>query len=624
MGSRQVASPQQRTHREQPFKVSSAGNAEDFCLDDEDAAMMEALSESELVRDNHETIVRGCRRSPLTERSGNPQTTFRDSAPCEKTQTSVKVRDVDVTSSLLQHPWSGEVKSGMKNTFRLRGFRHHQLDAINATLGGKDVFVLMPTGGGKSLCYQLPSIIKSGRTRGVTVVISPLLSLMHDQINHLRNLGIQALELSGSSNTDERRFVFNALRDPGVEDLVQMLYITPEMISKSSALITALTGLHQRRRLARIVIDEAHCVSQWGHDFRPDYKSLGEVRTQYDGVPVMALTATATENVRIDVMHNLNIVEAEVFTQSFNRPNLTYEVRQKFKDSEALQEIADLISCSHPGQCGIIFCFSRKDCERVAKALSEKFDIKSDFYHAGMGADEKHRIQKRWQTGRTQVIVATIAFGMGIDKPDVRFVIHHTVPKSLEGYYQETGRAGRDGIRACCYLYYGYGDVIKVRNLIDKSDGNSEQKERQRQMLQKVVQYCENKSDCRRVQVLAYFSETFQKENCQGACDNCNSAYSFEMQDFTDLASSAVRLLKSIEERDVKVTLPRCMDVFRGAKYKKLTEDDQGCFQEYGTGADLDRTTLERLFNRLILEDAFAEKNIKNRRGFPIQYLEVS
>src|SRR2546423_10918888 len=393
------------------------------------------------------------------------------------------------------------------------------------------------------------------------------------------------------------------------------------MLSKSQALEKTFQHLYERGKLARIVIDEAHCVSQWGHDFRPDYKALGDVRKQYPGVPVMALTATATENVKVDVIHNLGMNGCDVFSQSFNRPNLTYEVRPKSGKKEVLDSIADTIKTLYKGQSGIIYCLSRAQCEKIAEKLQKEYGIKAKHYHAGMEAQDKLDVQKKWQAGEYDVIVATIAFGMGIDKPDVRFVIHHTIPKSLEGYYQETGRAGRDGKRSGCYLYYGYGDTASLKRMINDGEGSWEQKERQKQMLRSVVQFCENRSDCRRVQVLAYFNEHFNRENCDNGCDNCKSGSTFEMQDLTEHAKAAVRLVRRLSKD--KVTLLHCADVYRGSKSKKIIDARHDELEEFGLGSDLERGVVERLFYRLISEDALAEFNSVNKAGFASQYIKL-
>ncbi len=587
--------------------------AEDFDNEGDDDDLFDAAEEFEQVLPISSPSPQrpGTVRSVLQETSGNVRG---KALPPRGSPISTKQLQ-------MQYPWSKAVKTALKDRFHLHGFRHNQLEAINATLGAKDTFVLMPTGGGKSLCYQLPAVVQSGRTRGVTVVISPLLSLMQDQVQALQKKGVQACLINGEVTSDHRKFVYQALKGPEVEKYIQILYITPEMINKSGALTDILQNLHRRSRLARIVIDEAHCVSQWGHDFRPDYKALGDVRRQFPGVPVIALTATATENVKVDVIHNLGMEGCEVFTQSFNRPNLTYEVRVKGRAKDTLDDIAKTINTLHKGQSGIVYCMSRKTCEKIAEQLSKEYGIRAKFYHAGMDVQDKIEVQKRWQAGDCSVMVATIAFGMGIDKPDVRFVIHHTIPKSLEGYYQETGRAGRDGKRSACYLYYGYGDTASLKRMIKDGEGSWEQKERQMQMLRIVVQFCENKSDCRRVQVLAYFNEYFDREKCNGDCDNCSSESTFESQDFTEYAKSAIKLVGRVQKQ--AVTLLHCVDVFRGSKNKKITELGHDQIEEHGLGADLERGDAERLFHRLLNEDALEEINRVNKSGFANQYIKL-
>lgn len=586
---------------------------DDYGLDD-DEEMLEVAEELEKRKPDLGGRLNSTRRNVFAETSGNE-------ARPNTQRSQPHLPHSPIQSDLMQHRWSKDVKTAMRDRFHLRGFRPNQLEAINATLGGKDTFVLMPTGGGKSLCYQLPSIIGSGRTQGVTIVISPLLSLMQDQVTHLQALKVQALLVNGEVTLEHRRLVLDSLRDPQVEKYIQLLYITPEMISKSQQFSNAFGDLHRRKKLARIVIDEAHCVSQWGHDFRPDYKLLGGVRQQFGGVPVMALTATATENVKVDVIHNLGMQGCEVLTQSFNRPNLNYTVKRKGRAQEVLEDIVKTINGSYRNQSGIIYCLSRQNCEKIAKKLRDEHHLKAEHYHAGMDPEAKNLVQKNWQAGVNKIIVATIAFGMGIDKPDVRFVIHHTIPKSLEGYYQETGRAGRDGKRSGCYLYYGYSDTTALKRMIDDGDGSPEQKERQRGMLRNVIQFCENKSDCRRVQILGYFSESFESEKCNSACDNCRAQDLFETKDFTHLARSAISLVKRFKKED-KMTLLHCVDVFRGAKGKKIGELKH--LEEFGAGSSLERGDVERLFYRLLSEDAIAEHSHVNKMGFAQQYLIVS
>ena len=589
-----------------PFSIS-----EDFDHADDEIDLLGAAEEADQMDDQQGSAIppQESSRSALHEISGNMPTR----------STSQTGLQLSTQIPQLQHPWSKAVKSALRDRFHLHGFRHNQLEAINATLAGKDAFVLMPTGGGKSLCYQLPAVVQCGRTRGVTVVISPLLSLMQDQVDALQSKGVQACLINSEVCLDDRRAVFQALRGPDVEQYVQILYITPEMISKSDALTDIFHQLHRNEKLARLVIDEAHCVSQWGHDFRPDYKALGDVRRQFPGVPVIALTATATENVKVDVIHNLGMVGCEIFTQSFNRPNLTYEIRRKKKD--VLSDIASTIKTRHRRQSGIIYCTSRNTCERYAATLSEQYGIKARHYHAKMEAQDKQDVQKQWQAGKCNVIVATIAFGMGIDKSDVRFIIHQAIPKSLEGYYQETGRAGRDGKRSECYLYYGYSDTTVLQKMIKDGDGSWEQKERQLQMLRNVVQFCENKSDCRRVQILAYFNEHFDRGKCNAGCDNCKSGSVFESRDFTEYAGSAIKIVRQVQEQ--KVTLLHCVDIFRGSRSKKITELQHDEVDGHGAGSRLERGDAERLFHRLVSEEALTEVNKVNKFNFASQYVRV-
>ncbi|KAF2129924.1 hypothetical protein P153DRAFT_431010 [Dothidotthia symphoricarpi CBS 119687] len=516
----------------------------------------------------------------------------------------------------MNFPWSQDLRKALIHQFGLRGFRPGQLDAINSTLAGKHCFVLMPTGGGKSLCYQLPSVITSGKTQGVTVVVSPLLSLMEDQVTSAcERFGMQACLINGESTADQKKHIMNALNKREPQKFIQLLYVTPEMLSKNLRMIETFQQLHSRGSLARIVIDEAHCVSQWGHDFRPDYKALGDVIRQLPGVPVIALTATATQLVRSDVVANLGIQNCCQFSQSFNRPNLSYEVLPKSKN--IVNAFADLIKERYSGKSGIIYCLSRKSCEQVAKKLSD-LGIRAFHYHAGMESKERSEVQRKWQKNEYQVIVATIAFGMGIDKADVRYVIHHTLPKSLEGYYQETGRAGRDGKRSECYLYYQYSDSRTLRKMIEEGEGSWQQKQRLFDMLRTVIQFCENKADCRRAQVLGYFSESFDPANCKSTCDNCRSDATFITKDLTEYAAMAVKLVGAIHENNV--TMHQCVDAFRGAKGAKIGKTG---LKEvgWGYGEDLERGDNERIFQSLLDAGAFKETSITNKVGFATNYL---
>jgi bloom syndrome protein len=591
-----------------PFAPNS-NDIDEFDFDAEDDDLFEAANDlsnmdSHSFMDDH----RSSGRKVFGETSGNAG---RIPTPKKNTADS---------SAMMSHAWSKDVKTVMRDRFHLKGFRPNQLEAINATLSGKDAFVLMPTGGGKSLCYQLPSVVNSGRTKGITVVVSPLLSLMEDQVEHLKKLNIKAHYINGDVSAEHKRWIASTLRSPYADREIELLYVTPEMVNKNLSLQDTLKTLHRNGKFARLVIDEAHCVSQWGHDFRPDYKELGSLRAEFEGIPVMALTATATQSVKVDVIQNLGMTGCDIFTQSFNRPNLTYDVLPKKGTAADINaQIADIIKTSYKGKAGIVYCLSRKDCETVAEKLRTEHRVKAMHYHAGMSSEDRSAVQRDWQSGKHHVIVATIAFGMGIDKPDVRFVVHHTIPKSLEGYYQETGRAGRDGKRSGCYLFYSYKDTTQQRRFIDQGDGDWRQKNRQRQMLRNVVQFCENKSDCRRVQILAYFNESFRGEDCHGTCDNCKSDATFENRDFSHDAKKAVELVKIFEQNNEDVTVLHCIDIFRGSGKKMKKEHSQMPF--YGAGSHIELGDVERLFYRLISDEALQEIS-KIKAKFTHQYVK--
>ncbi|KAM3551043.1 hypothetical protein MY1884_007928 [Beauveria asiatica] len=517
---------------------------------------------------------------------------------------------------LMKFPWSPEVQRMLKDRFRMKGFRQNQLEAINATLSGQDAFVLMPTGGGKSLCYQLPAVVRTGKTRGVTIVVSPLLSLMQDQVDHMKALGIQAVAFNGECSAEYKRQVMSAFGERSPEHFIELLYITPEMISKNMTFNNALQRLYQNGKFARLVIDEAHCVSQWGHDFRPDYKNLGQARRKFPNVPVMALTATATQNVILDIRHNLGMDACKIFSQSFNRPNLYYEVRSKGSAVSSVETIAELIHSKYAGLTGIVYALSRAGTEKLAKKLREQ-RISAQHYHAGMTAPDKVSVQTRWQQGTVKVVVATIAFGMGIDKPDVRFVIHHGLPKSLEGYYQETGRAGRDGKPSDCILLYGRRDISILKKMITVGEGNAEQKNRQMDMLNRVTAFCDNEWDCRRTEVLRYFGEDFSAAQCQKTCDNCQSAKVFEQKDLSDCARSAIQVV----QLQNKLTAPQCADILLGRKYPSHEQPLSG--EYHGDCRGLMKQQIVRVIDRLLAVKAFIEDNQIGNYGAAIQYLAL-
>lgn len=590
-------------------------NHSDYGDGDDDLAAMVAMAEEAEDFEQRQSSIESRSnlraRSILSESSGNVGASARVKATSKKPVKQVP--KPKIPQELLKFPWSGDLLRAFKDRFRLEGFRRNQLEAINATLDGKDAFVLMPTGGGKSLCYQLPAVINSGKTRGVTIVVTPLLSLMQDQVDHLTARGIVAKAFSGDTDRREKDDILQSFKLRNPEHHVQLLYVTPEMLSKSEAFNSGLMTLWRNKKLARLVIDEAHCVSQWGHDFRPDYKMLGEVRRKYPGVPVMALTATATNNVIVDIKHNLDMEGCTVFSQSFNRPNLYYEIRPKEK--QPVERIADIINERFPGKTGIVYTLSRKQTENIAKKLTER-GIRAEHYHAALQTEEKTQVQRDWQSGRVKVVVATIAFGMGIDKPDVRFVIHHYLPKSLEGYYQETGRAGRDGLPSDCILFFGHGDIHSLRKMIDDGDGNRQQKERQKEMLNRVVMFCENSRDCRRSQLLHYFGESFSRDKCEKTCDNCRIGGTFEVADRTKYAKAALEAVMY----HTRLTLNQCTDVLRGTKKPDGDEDGQSF---HGIARHLKKPEVSSVIVRLAAEGALDEENRVGGGGIAIQYFIV-
>uniref|UniRef100_A0A3P8TKN5 RecQ-like DNA helicase BLM n=1 Tax=Amphiprion percula TaxID=161767 RepID=A0A3P8TKN5_AMPPE len=521
---------------------------------------------------------------------------------------------------------SPEMMKIFHKRFGLHQFRFNQLEAINATILGEDTFVLMPTGGGKSLCYQLPACI----SQGVTVVISPLKSLIVDQIQKLTTLDIPATSLSGDKSDSEAQRIYMQLsrKDP----IIKLLYVTPEKVSASNKLISALQNLYERELLARFVIDEAHCVSQWGHDFRPDYKKLHELRQRFPNVSMMALTATATPRVQKDILNQLNMTRPQVFTMSFNRTNLKYTVLPK-KPKKVDEDCICWIKKHYPRDSGIVYCLSRNDCDAMAESL-QRAGISALAYHAGLCDGDREYVQTKWinQDG-CQVICATIAFGMGIDKPDVRYVIHASLPKSVEGYYQESGRAGRDGEISHCILFYSYADVHRIKRIISMDrEGDKHAKATHYNNLHSMVHFCENVMECRRIQLLAYFGElkfnkSFCKDHPDVSCDNCAKPNQYKMRNVTEDVKKIARFVQENCEKvgskygrtaqQSRLTLNMLVDIFIGSKSAKI---QTGMF---GIGGAYSRHNADRLFKKLVLDNILVEDLYITVNGQAVSYISA-
>ena len=455
----------------------------------------------------------------------------------------------------------------LKRYFGYETFRPLQEETMREALAGKDTFVLMPTGGGKSLCYQLPALAKGG----LTVVVSPLIALMKDQVDALEEAGVAATYLNSTLSAAEARERLAKL----FQGSYRLLYVAPERLM----LPEMLERLNEWQP-GLIAIDEAHCISEWGHDFRPEYRQIAAMRSRFPDTPVMALTATATDRVREDIVSQLQLREPKRFVASFNRGNLTYRVIAR---SQPLNQILD-VAKRHDGESGIIYCASRNGTERLAKRLSEQ-GLRCAAYHAGLDAETRSKNQEAFIRDEIQIVCATIAFGMGIDKPDVRFVIHHDLPKNIEGYYQETGRAGRDGLPAECVLLFNASDVAKQFGFIEEKTDEQERRVA-RDLLQQMVHYAETR-DCRRRTLLAYFSERFADENC-GGCDNCLDPK--ETFDGTVVAQKFLACLYRIRERSgFGFGLNHVVEVLTGANTEAIRKWGHDQISTYNIGDEFGR-----------------------------------
>jgi ATP-dependent DNA helicase RecQ len=474
--------------------------------------------------------------------------------------------------------------SVLEKTFGYSAFRGQQAQIIQTLIDGGDALVLMPTGGGKSLCYQIPSLVREG----TGVVISPLIALMQDQVDALSAVGARAEFLNSTQGPEERSRVEAAF----VAGELDLLYLAPERLS-----VPSTAALLDRGTIALFAIDEAHCVSQWGHDFRPDYLRLSMLHERWPNVPRIALTATATEATRKEIAQRLDLTAAQQFVSSFDRPNIQYRIESK---QQPLQQLLSLIRAEHAGDAGIVYCLSRASVEKAAEFLTEN-GIQALPYHAGLDARVRSTNQSRFLREDGMVMVATIAFGMGIDKPDVRFVAHLDLPKSVEGYYQETGRAGRDGLPATAWLAYGLQDVVQQRRMIDQSEGDLAHRRNLTAHLDAMLALCET-IQCRRVQLLAYFGQ--QSEAC-GNCDTCLSPP--ETWDGTipaqKLLSTVVRLQR---ERGQRFGAGHLIDILIGKQTPRVTQHGHDSLTTWGIGADVTEQEWRGVVRQLLAQGLLA------------------
>ncbi len=509
----------------------------------------------------------------------------------------------------------------LREVFGYAAFRGPQAAIIQHVTGGGDALVLMPTGGGKSLCYQIPAIARQRAGHGVAIVVSPLIALMHDQVGALHEAGVEAAFLNSTLSGEEAGAVEKRL----LRGEITLLYAAPERVT-TPRLLAQLDSLYTRGHLSLFAIDEAHCVSQWGHDFRPEYRALTVLHERYAGVPRLALTATADALTRADIVERLQLEDARQFVSSFDRPNIRYTIVEK---KEGTQQLLRFITREHAGDAGIVYCQSRKKVEDIAETLSAH-GLTALPYHAGLDAKLRQTHQDRFLREEGIVMVATIAFGMGIDKPDVRFVAHLDMPKNIEGYYQETGRAGRDGLPADAWMAYGLQDMVNQRRMIDESPAGEDFKLVMRGKLDALLTLAEG-SDCRRVRLLAYFGETYAaaapgrpKQDTApsggsedksvpsvgaryfcGNCDNCLNPPA--VWDGTDAARKLLSTIYRVQQASgISFGAGHIMDILRGKQTEKVAQYGHDGLSTFGIGAEFSELQLRGVLRQLIAMGALA------------------
>ncbi len=478
--------------------------------------------------------------------------------------------------STVSNSWSTPL-AALRDVFGFAAFRDAQADIVDHLVAGGDALVLMPTGGGKSLCYQIPALLRAG----TGVVVSPLIALMQDQVAALTQVGVRAAFLNSSLDAEQARSVERAL----IAGELDLLYVAPERLTTPRCL-----DLLARSKIALFAIDEAHCVSQWGHDFRPEYLQLSLLHERFPSVPRIALTATADPQTRTEIMARLALHDARLFVSSFDRPNIRYTIVDK---ADPRSQLLQFIREEHADDAGIVYCLSRRKVEETAMWLTAQ-GVRALPYHAGLDNQTRSAHQAQFQREEGTVIVATIAFGMGIDKPDVRFVAHLDLPKSIESYYQETGRAGRDGAPADAFMTYGLADVVQQRRLIDQSDASEEYKRVSTAKLDSLLGLCET-AGCRRIRLLTYFGES--SERC-GNCDTC-----LEPPQTWDATLASQKALSAIYRTGQRFGAVHLIDVLRGKDSERSTRWGHDKLGVFGVGADVDEVTWRSVFRQLIALD---------------------
>jgi ATP-dependent DNA helicase RecQ len=484
----------------------------------------------------------------------------------------------------------------LHDVFGYSTFRGEQQAIVEHVTAGGDALVLMPTGGGKSLCYQLPALLREG----VGIVVSPLIALMQDQVDALKQLGVRAAFLNSSQDADEAREITAQL----MRGHLQIVYVAPERLLMSSFL-SLLDEIEEGAGIALFAIDEAHCVSQWGHDFRPEYRKLTVLHERFPHVPRIALTATADAPTRAEIVERLKLEEARQFVSSFDRPNIKYRVTQK---ANARQQLEAFLDSEHANDAGIIYCLSRKKVEETAEWLKSRgWDALP--YHAGLDASVRNQNQRRFLREEGVIMVATVAFGMGIDKPNVRFVAHLDLPKSMEGYYQETGRAGRDGLPANAWMTYGLGDVVSMRKMLDSGDAPEERKAVERQKLDALLGFCESTS-CRHQTLLRYFGET-HPGNCE-QCDNCLSPV-----DTWDATQASRMALSCVYRTGQRFGVVYLIDVLLGKNTPKIQQFNHQSLSTFGIGKGFTQSQWSSVYRQLVA-GGYLESDIEAYGGLKL------